>query len=186
MRQFFAQIPLKTNLTIRVIDNKTGKPKKIFKEWRWVLFLQKIGLLPTQIPQIVPLFGRWAYEREYKNLIVNAGKAGAASRLISNTNNPFTYIAIGTGTTAPTASDTALQNEVQRGAADTVTQMTTSVTNDTAKLVKTFTFTSSQAITESGIFNASSGGTMLARQTFAGIGVDNSVSLQIEWRIQVS
>ncbi|MCD6583644.1 MAG: hypothetical protein J7K71_03045 [Candidatus Omnitrophica bacterium] len=97
----------------------------------------------------------------------------------------FTYVAIGTGTTSPSASDTVLGNEVSRVSA-TVGRTTTSVTNDTATFDATFSFSSSYAITEAGIFNASSGGTMLARQTFSAINVASGDTLKISWKVQVS
>lgn len=39
------------------------------------------------------------------------------------------------------------------------------------------------AITEAGVFTASSGGTMLARQVFAVINKDSDDSLEITWEI---
>ena len=77
----------------------------------------------------------------------------------------WTYMALGTGT-GQTASDTTLDNEntasngLQRASA-TASTVTTTVTNDTAQWVKTFTSTATVTITEAGIFNASSGGDML-------------------------
>ena len=74
-------------------------------------------------------------------------------------------MALGTGT-GQTASDTTLDNEntasngLQRASA-TASTLTTTVTNDTAQWVKTFTSTATVTITEAGIFNASSGGDML-------------------------
>ena len=77
----------------------------------------------------------------------------------------WTYMALGTGT-GQTASDTTLDNEntasngLQRASA-TASTVTTTVTNDTAQWVKTFTSTATVEIKEAGIFNASSGGDML-------------------------
>ena len=126
----------------------------------------------------------WVYDRHgnlkehriIKNLIVNAGKAQVAGLINGSVSGVFKYVAIGTGTSSPSAGDTALENEVARVTA-TVGRTTTSVTNDTA------TF---DAITEAGIFNASSGGTMLARQTFSAINVASGDTLKISWKVQVS
>ena len=77
----------------------------------------------------------------------------------------WTYMALGPGT-GQTARDTTLDNEntasngLQRASA-TASTVTTTVTNDTAQWVKTFTSTATVTITEAGIFNASSGGDML-------------------------
>ncbi len=120
------------------------------------------------------------------NLITNAGHAAANGRMSNQGGyNPFVNIALGTGTTAAAAADTALQTEATtngagRGAA-TATQVTTTVTNDTTQLVKTFTFTGAVAITEEGIFDSAtaSAGTMLAHQVFAAINVVNADSLTV-------
>ena len=97
----------------------------------------------------------------------------------------FGYIAIGTGTTAPSASYTALETETHR-ASTTTSLTTTNVTNDTAQLEATFNFTSSYAITESGIFNDATAGDMLASQTFSALNVANGDSLTVTWKITVS
>ena len=122
-------------------------------------------------------------------VVTNAGKAEVAALIGTDTagdGTAFDYIAIGTGTTSETASDTALENENQRAAA-VGTRTTTSVTNDTLQLVKdAFTFGSSANITESGVFNASTGGTMLCRKTFSAIGVTSDDTLNVTWKIQIS
>lgn len=63
--------------------------------------------------------------------------------------------------------------------------MTTDTTNDTAQLVATFTFTGSFAVTETGVLNAASVGTLLARQVFGAINVASGDSLQITWKFDV-
>lgn len=129
--------------------------------------------------------GEVVEEREIENLIVDVGKAQVAGLINGVVTTPFTYIAIGTGTTAPASTDTALQTEVDRQAA-TTSQATTNVTNDTAVLEATFNFTASYAITESGVFDAATGGNMLARQTFSAINVVSGDSLKVTWKITVS
>ena len=122
-------------------------------------------------------------------VVTNAGKAEVAALIGSDTSGsatPFDYIAIGTGTTSESASDTALANEQQRAAA-TGSRVTVNVTNDTLQLVKdAFTFDGNYAITESGVFNASSGGTMLCRKTFDAINVTADDTLKVTWKITVS
>ena len=49
----------------------------------------------------------------------------------------------------------------------------------------TFNFTLSFAVTESGVLNAASLGTLLARQTFSAINVANGDSLQVTWKFDV-
>jgi hypothetical protein len=120
-----------------------------------------------------------------EDIITNVGKAQVAGLINGVVTTPFKYIAIGTGTTAESATDTALVSEIARGLA-TCSRTTTNVTNDTAQLVYTFTFTASYAITESGVFDASTEGNMLCRKTFSAINVSSGDSLQVTWKIVVS
>jgi len=122
---------------------------------------------------------------ETPNVITNTGKAQVAGLINGVVTDYFEYIAIGTDTTSASASDTALGAETHRTSA-TTSRTTTSVTNDTAQLVATFDFTDSYAITESGVFDASTGGNMLCRQTFSAINVASGDSLQVTWKVQVS
>ena len=95
--------------------------------------------------------------------VTNAGFAELAN-LGGDVSSPteFTYLAYGTGTTAFAVTQTALVTESDREAA-TVSRTTTNVANDTLRLTKTFTISSTLTIAEVGVFNAASGGTMLAR-----------------------
>ena len=121
-------------------------------------------------------------------MITNAGMAEVAGLIGTDTQGDvtaFDYIAIGTGTTTPSATDTTLASEQQRAAA-TGTRVTTSVTNDTLQLVKdAFSFSGSYAITEVGVFNSSSGGTMLSRSTFSAVNVTSNDTLKVTVKIQV-
>jgi len=134
-------------------------------------------------------YGNVKDSRHIKNIIVNAGKAAVAGLINGVVTTPFKYIAIGTGTTSPAATDTGLATETHRELADTVDRVTTNVTNDTARLIKTFSgYSGSEAITESGVFDSSTGGTMLCRQTFAALNINwtGGDFLQITWKIVVS
>jgi hypothetical protein len=135
-------------------------------------------------------FGRVKDERHIRNLVVDAGKAGVASRINgSGGEAAFTWIAIGTGATAANAADTTLQTEINTSggqrANGAVSRITTDTTNDTAQVVVTFAFTGSFAVTEAGLLNASSAGTLLARQVFSAVNVANGDSLQVTWKIDV-
>lgn len=130
-------------------------------------------------------------EREIDNLITNAGMAAVAGLILTDVSvNDFDYIAIGTGATAANATDTTLESEITTGGGargtGVGTRVTTSVTNDTAQLVKTYTFTASFAVTETGVLNAASSGDLLCHQVFAVINVASGDSLEITWKVQVS
>lgn len=100
-----------------------------------------------------------------RNLITSAGKAQLALLAGDASAVPFTYIALGTSATAVNIADTTLGAEITDTglgrAVGTVSRTTTTVTNDTLSVTKTFTATGSKTIQEIGLFNASSSGTML-------------------------
>lgn len=131
-------------------------------------------------------------EREVKNLITNTGIAGIAGLIIqSGSTAPFSYIAIGTSTATASSTQTTLTSEISTGGgergAGTLSRVTTDITNDTAQILKTFTFTTtgSFAITEAGVFNASASGTMLCRQVFTAITVTTNDTLDVTYKIDV-
>lgn len=128
--------------------------------------------------------------RTVKNLITSAGKAAAAGLLNGVVTDFFDYLAIGTGTTAAAVGDTALQTEISTNggarAAATLSRVTTTVTNDTAQFVYTWTFSGSFAVTECGVLSASSGGVLLARQVFSALNVVSGDTLAITYKVAVS
>jgi hypothetical protein len=130
---------------------------------------------------------------ETPNAVMNLGFKEVANLIGTDTtatHTAFDYIAVGTGTTAATAAQTALVTEITdtglTRAAGTGTNITTTVTYDTFQLVKTFSPSGSKAITESGVLNASSAGIMLCRQTFSAINVTNGDTLTITWKVKVA
>ena len=134
--------------------------------------------------------GVWSDSRLISNLVVSAGAAGVASRINgAGSEAAFIYIAVGIGTTAAAAGDTTLESEIVDSglvrAAATASRVTTDVTNDTAQLLYTFSVTGTKAVTESGVLNAASAGTLLARQVFSAVNVVNGDSLQVTWKFDV-
>jgi hypothetical protein len=131
--------------------------------------------------------GELKESRVIKNLITDAGLAGAANRLGGIGTAAFTYIALGTGVTAANAADTTLETELAVSGLSrvnaTVSAVTTTVTNDTLQLANTFTVTGTAAITEAGILNAGAGGTLLSRLVFSAVNVINGDSLTVTYKI---
>ena len=119
--------------------------------------------------------------QEVPNLVVTAGKNYVADR-IKNNSTVMSHMAIGTGSTAAAAGNTALGSESAR------TQLTSStVTDNEIVYVDTFAAgTGTGAITEAGIFNASSGGTMLCRTVFSVVNKGASDAMTITWTVTVS
>lgn len=120
--------------------------------------------------------------QEVPNLVVTTGKDYVASRMKDATATAMSHMAIGTGSTAASASDTALGNQSAR-----TTLTSTTVTDNDVVYVDTFPAgTGTGAITEAGIFNASSGGTMLCRTVFSVVNKGASDAMTITWTVTVS
>lgn len=116
------------------------------------------------------------------NMIVSIGKQFIMERLISNIPTQINHMAIGSGTTAPVSTDSTLEAELSRLGIGMPLRNNTTVTFTGIFPAGNGTGT----ISEAGLFNALSGGTMLARTTFTPIekGVDDT--LAISWHIALS
>ena len=120
--------------------------------------------------------------REIKNLVVDTGLAFIASRMKDATATAMSHMGIGTGNTAAAASDTALGTEAAR-----VSLTSTTVTSNAVAYVASFAAgTGTGAITEAGILNASSGGTLLCRTVFSVVNKAASDSMTITWTVTIS
>jgi hypothetical protein len=116
-----------------------------------------------------------------ENLVVTAGKNWVADRM-NNANTVMTYMALGTGTTAAAAGNTTLVTELDRNALTSTT-----VLNNTIAYAATWAAgDATGAITEAGIFDAASGGDMLARTVFSVVNKGASDSITITWTITIS
>jgi len=196
LQRALSQVPTYENVQYELRDSQ-GNLKPLFQDYRLTQFLIKKGWLsPLWInsayaPRISPFLGRWSTQKRVRNLVTTVGKALIAGR-INGSGAPAaaTYIAVGTGTTAAAAGDTTLQTETTTSGlgrtAGTVSLVTTSTTNDTAQITNTFSVTGTVAVTESGLFNAASSGTMETHQVFTAINVVNGDSLTITWKVQAS
>lgn len=162
--------------------------KKQFKENALWKFLKKQFKIDLRIPLFTGMFTNGMIVRD--NLVVNTGLKAYADRIGgTNGQGAMTALAIGTSGTTPGAGDTALGAEITTGggarAAATITNITTSTTGDTEQWTHTWTFTLSFSIQEEGIFdNNSSGGTLLAHNTFSTVSVVNGDSFQVTHTIQ--
>ncbi len=98
-------------------------------------------------------------------MIVTAGQA-AAGQIIGPYTAPdaFTYMGIGTGSTAAALGQTALVTPSgSRVACSSITSQTKTLPNDTVRFLGIFDIATLTVVTEVGIFNAATSGTMLGR-----------------------
>jgi hypothetical protein len=119
--------------------------------------------------------------RSIKNLVVTTGKTFIAARMVG-TPAVMSHLAIGEGTTAAAVGNTTLGTEVGRVAL-------ASATSSGAVVTYTATFgagTGTGAITEAGIFNSNTAGTLLCRSVFSVVnkGVDDGMT--ITWTVTIS
>jgi hypothetical protein len=123
-------------------------------------------------------------EFDVPNLVVTTGRNYIAAKMVAITNSPvsMTHMAIGTGTGTPAAANTSLGTEVGRVTLSAATSSANAVTY-------TATFpagTGTGAITEAGVFNAGTAGTMLCRTTFPVVNKQSGDSIAITWVVTVS
>ena len=128
--------------------------------------------------------GNVKQEEEVKNLVVTVGKNFIASRMKDATATAMTHMEVGTSTQAAAVGDTALIAAV---ASSRVTLTSTTVTTNSVAYVASFPAgTGTGALTEAGIFNASSAGTMLCRTVFSVINKGAADTLGITWTVTVN
>ena len=166
------------------VKDKDGNFKKLFNQnFLGRFFLKKFNW-DLKIPL---LFGHFANELKIVNTITNTGKAESVN-LLGNVSSPvaFTYLAVGTGTTAAAATDTALQTEITdtglSRATATVSRVTTTTTNDTLQLLHQWTATGAKAVTECGALNALVSGILLGRQVFSAVNLANTDTFQLTYK----
>ena len=121
-------------------------------------------------------------------VLTNVGKSIVTNLLIGAGTVPK-YLGVGTGATgaARTAvvGDTALSGQTgSRVGTNSPTQSTTSTTNDTWNIAQTFAATTSLAIDEAGIFDASTSGNMFISATFPVVNLLDGDSIQVTASVQ--
>jgi hypothetical protein len=123
----------------------------------------------------------------FENLVVNGGLAFIASRMTAATAGVMSHMAVGTSTTAAAAAQTALVTEAARVALASTTLVTTTVANDSVEYVATFPAgTGTGALTEAGLFNDPTAGTMLCRTVYDVINKGALDSLTVTWKVVIA
>jgi hypothetical protein len=116
------------------------------------------------------------------NLVVDTGLNYIVSRMKDTSLGVMSHMAVGEGTTTAVGADAALELEIGRAA------LVSTVVSDNY-IVYNATFVpgvGTGAITEAGIFNANTGGTMLARTVFPVVNKQTADTLSITWTITIS
>lgn len=114
----------------------------------------------------------------------NAGLADVIATLVTGT---YSFVGWGTGSTAAAATDTALETASAEARTDgTQSQVTTTATDDTMRVVATITSASTQSITEVVLFDASTAGTALLRAVHASTPLVNGESITYTVDFQLS
>jgi hypothetical protein len=144
------------------------------------------NIKPTGLVTIVHSNAQGEVIKEFQvpNLVVTTGKNFIAAKIVATINNPvsMTHMAIGTGAVSPAAGDQTLGTE---GGRQLLTGST--INNNTITFTSSFPAGSGTgAVTEAGIFNASSSGTMLCRTTFPAVNKASGDTIAITWVVTVS
>jgi len=127
--------------------------------------------------------GNLKEERTERNLVVTTGLTYIASRMKDASATAMTHMGLGSGTTAAAAGQTDLVTLL--GAREALDSTTAS--SNTIVYVASFEAgDATGAVTEAGIFNASSGGTMLCRTKFNVVNKGADDTMNVTWTITLS
>ena len=140
-----------------------------------------VSVVGTPRVVLTDKFGNVKQDFSVPNRVVTVGKGFIASRMVGTSSAVMSHMAVGSGTTAAADGDTALQSELARVAltsATTVGAVTTYVATFVAGV-------GTGAITEAGIFNASSAGVMLCRTTFLVVNKGADDTMSITWTVTI-
>lgn len=164
---------------------RKGKEISMWQEYRILHYLRKhFGI---NFPKIFGLTGYFRKGVSYANLVTTSGK-GLISGRINGVGSPAapTVMAIGVGTTAAAAGDTALESEITDGGGEkgsgTASTVTTTVTNDTCQLVKSWTFSGAKNVSEMGLLNSVP--TLLVRNVFTAYPMQVGDTLEITHKLK--
>lgn len=121
--------------------------------------------------------------REIHNLVVSSGLEFICSRMAGVSADVMSHMALGSSTTAAAAGDTDLGSILgSREALDSTTASSNTIT-----YVSSFEAgEGTGAVTEAGIFNAATSGTMLCRTVFAVVNKAADDTMSVTWTITLT
>jgi len=121
--------------------------------------------------------------RKIHNLVVSAGLTFICSRMAGTSAGVMSHMALGSGSTAASASQTGLVSILgSREALDSSTASSNTIT-----YVSSFEAgEGTGAVVEAGIFNAASSGTMLCRTVFPVVNKQADDTMSVTWTITLT
>lgn len=131
--------------------------------------------------QIIGQDGMIKDEQTVDNLVVGVGLDFIASRMRDASSAVMSHMAIGSGNSPAASGNTALGTELGR-----VALTSTTVTSNAVAFVATFgAGVGTGAVTEAGLFNASTAGTMLCRTVFSVVNKEATDTMAITWTVTI-
>jgi hypothetical protein len=131
--------------------------------------------------QVIGPDGMIKDEQTVDNLVVSVGLNFIASRIRDASSTVMSHMAVGSGTAPAASGNTALGTELGR-----VALTSTTATNNAVAFVATFgAGVGTGAVTEAGLFNASTAGTMLCRTVFGVVNKDAADTMSITWTVTI-
>jgi hypothetical protein len=148
--------------------------------------VEKLGLTGRLTIVLKGADGKVKETRDIKNLVVNTGLGHITARMVGTSQGVMSHMGLGAGTSAAAAGDTALGSPLgSRKAFDSATRSGSN--NESIVYITTFDpGEATGAVTEAGIFNASTSGVMLCRTVFSVVNKGASDTLQITWTVTLS
>ena len=131
--------------------------------------------------------GEIIQKQTINNVIVTAGRRWVLQQINSQdiaTAQSIGYMGVGTGTTAPATSDSALGSETTRKAIGTFT--TSNLTSNPPSWLAVMSLATNEGNTTLGevaLFNSSSAGTVLGRATFTTVNKTTSNTLTLSYTV---
>lgn len=116
------------------------------------------------------------------NLVVTTGREFIAARMVGNTTDAMSHMAIGTSNLNLAAANTTLAVEIAR-----VALVSSVRTDNTVRYTASFEpGVGTGALVEAGIFNASDTGILLCRTTFSVVNKAAGDTLTINWDVTIN
>ena len=143
---------------------------------------EQVGFSGSLVISLFSKEGQLKDYREVKNLVVDSGKNLIADRLGGGSKPPVGYMALGSGTAAAAAGNTALGSSLGR-----IALSNSVITNNAVAYTALFgAGAGTGAVTEAGLFNSATAGDMLARTTFPVVNKGADDGMSITWTVSAA